>query len=288
MKCAQRVDMDQLPEYVINLIDNIARSEGFASYSIETAAGSNHGDGFLGIMTSVTIAGDREINGQTTLDKLHLLCKLAPENAARRREFQSEMVFGREVYVYNEVLPLLAKFQRDKGLSEREGFNSYPKCYAAIDDAEKNQLVVIMEDLRLRRFIMWPKSIPVAKNHAYLLVERLAKLHAISFALKDQRPVIYEGLRVLNDIFLKLFDSNNMRKIMCSGYDRAMAALKNPEHVKIMQAVKDGMMDIFRECLSEGVSDPCSVFGHGDCWMNNLLFQYKDENVKMHPQTPYY
>lgn len=268
----------QLPDYVVDLINGIAKTEGFNDFKIDLQAGSKHGDGFVGIMTSAVIVGER--NGVPD-DRLSLLCKLVPTNAARRAEFQSEMIFEREVLAYNELLPIFIKFQKEKGLTEAESFNSFPKCFAAVADKEKDQFLVIMEDLRPKGYVMRPKAEPVSADEIFLFVERLAKFHAVSFAIKDQRPEIYAEFRKIDDILTKLFKQNNMAKLWGSGFERAKAALKDRKHVEIIEDVEEHLVEYFNDCLKEGVSEPFGVIGHGDCWNNNILFEYEDEEVRI-------
>lgn len=52
-----------LADYLKDYIGRIAEKEGFTEYTIETEAGSSHGDNFMGIMTTVTLAGIK--NGTT-------------------------------------------------------------------------------------------------------------------------------------------------------------------------------------------------------------------------------
>lgn len=267
--------MSELPDYVLDLIAKIAKDEGFIDYKINLKPGSNHGDNFLGVMTSATITGIRNNNDE----QLHLLCKLAPSNSMRRQEFQSVAVFQRETLMYNKILPLLAKFQKEKGLPLDYCFTAYPKCYVAIADEENDQFLVIMEDLRPQGFTMWPKNKVVAVNHASCVVEQLAKLHAISFAIKDQRPKLYEELKEVKDLFGNFFKSENLVHAMNMGFDRAIGALENKEHVKIAEEVKENGRQLFQDCLTDGACEPFGVIGHGDCWTNNILYRYA-EGVK--------
>lgn len=271
---------NQLPEYVLSLLDNIAKSEGIPDYEIETAAGSNHGDGMCGIITSVIMTGHRQHEGQPTEHRLHLLCKVAPENAARRKEFNSEKAFTDEVFAYNRILPLFAEFQREKGIPDADCFSAYPKCYAAVADHATGQYAIIMENLRHRNYQLWPKRQAIPKRHAYLVAEQLAKFHAISFALKDQRPAVFDSLRADVCSLMEFFEKCNAAKFMHGSYDRAMEVLKNPEHVQIMQQVKDRMIELLRDCLNVGDRERHCVVGHGDFWINNMLFQYENDQVK--------
>lgn len=123
---------------------------------------------------------------------------------------------------------------------------------------------------------MWPKAEIVPANHAYILLENLAKLHAVSFALKDQRPEVFAKLKNVNDLLCNFFKNDAMVKILHMGYDRASACLKNPEHLQIVQRFKNNTAECFLSCLRGDACEPYGVITHGDCWINNLLFRYED------------
>lgn len=267
----------ELPAFVLKLLADVAKSEGFTLYKIETSAGCMPGDGILGVILGITIIGERLIKRKFILSKLHLICKMAPENEARRREFKSASLFAREVHMYQHVLPLFAEFQRDRGLSDDECFLAYPKLYAAVVDEANEHFALILEDLRARNFSSWPKSKPITKSVGRLIAERLAKLHAISFALRDQRPEVFETMRCLTDLLAKFFEEGNTIKFLASMYDRAKAALTDPTHAIIMQQVKEQVLEICHECVNFDAAEPFSVVSHGDCWISNMMFQYEND-----------
>lgn len=267
--------MCELPKFLIDSLHEIANAEGFVDYSTEVQAGSNHGDGFQGIITSIVISGTRERNGIPSSDKLSLLFKTVPTNVTRRKEFQSDTQLKREAFMYSTVLPLFAEFQRAKGLSDSESFLSYPKCYKTIASDERDEFIIIMEDLRPKHFKMWPKSQVIPSDHARLTVVALAKFHAVSFALKDQRPAEFEPFKNLHDIMMCNL-STSMRNIMHMTHDRAIKSLQDPAHIQIVEKFKGHTEEAFQRCLKAGVSEPFGVIGHSDFWINNLLFRYKN------------
>lgn len=270
---SNRPTMIQLPEYVIKALNEIIKSEGFTQHTIELCPGCKHGDGFLGVLTSVIVTGIRKINDKLINDVLHLLCKMAPTNAIRRQQFQSAISFTREALIYNEILPLFAEFQQEKGLSDDEGYAAYPKCYAAIANKDTDQYYLILEDVRARNFTMRPKTQSISVNHAFLIVEHLAKLHAISFALKDQQPTVYDKLRSVDDLLTKFFQTPHMSNVFNATYDRAIAALDNPHHIRIVNDMKVNHVKYFTELLIGDACDPYGVIIHGDCWQNNILYR---------------
>lgn len=275
--------MSELPDYIHDKLDDIIRSEGFTDYSVALKPGCKHGDGFLGVLTSVTVTGTRTIDGHTKPNQsLHLLCKMAPTNAMRRQQFQSAVTFTREALMYNEILPLFAEFQREKGLSADEGYKAYPKCYTAVADELTDQYFLIMEDVRPNGYTMKPKHSSACAPHAFLTVENLAKFHAISFALKDQWPGHYLELRELTDLLTdKFFNTPHMSKVFNSTYDRAIVALRNEYHVKIVKQMKAHHVEYFKSCSTGAATHPFGVIVHGDCWNNNILYHFANGVTKL-------
>lgn len=268
-----------LPEYVIKLLDRIAKEQDFIEYKFETKSGSNHGDNFLGVMIAVTLRGTKVKNGSSTIETIHLICKIPPMNESRKKNFKSNFVFDREVYVYSKLLPAFIKFQRDRGLSEADSFVSFPKVYASEANEENGTYVLIMEDLRPQNFEMWPKEKAIAIDHELLVMKEIGKFHAISFAMKDQIPTQFEKFKQLNDIFCEIVLNGKMSSFMDRIIERASNALINPEHKKFMNDLKKSYKQMLEGYFSLSSCDRFGVVGHGDCWNNNFLFQYCDEDV---------
>lgn len=267
--------MCDLPDYVLELLAKIADADNLSDYTIELNAGSKHGDNFLGVIHRAILRGRR--HGKPA--ELNLILKLSTTNESRRKEFQMDSVFKREVLAYHELLPLFEKFQRDKGLSDDEGFFAFPKCLAAVADAQSNQFAIIMEDLKVNKFVMLPKEKPIAGDHIYLIVEQLAKMHAISFAIKDQQPQVYDRLRKVHDLFRSFFTSDALRHLIESPVDRAIDVLENEDHIEWLKDFRANLHDEISRCFADGASEPFGVIGHGDFWLNNILFRYDEEQV---------
>lgn len=270
--------MSALPDYVLSILDRIAKDEGFRDVTKEFQAGSQHGDNFLGVITSVTLKGTR--HGVPNC-QLHLLCKLAPENEHRREAYQTSAAFGRELYAYQTILPTFLKFQKEKGVNENECFTSYPKCYATIADNETGQFLIIMEDMRPKGFAMWPKNQPMAVDHCQLVMEQLGRFHGISFALKDQRPDDFEKFKELNDLYLPILKAPVLEIVYTKSLERAVNVVTNEDHKNKMQVLSKQWKDELYDCLSSDESKKFGIVSHGDCWNNNFLFKY-DKQVSSH------
>lgn len=143
-------NMTELPAYLAPILARITKKEGFIDYTTDIGAGTNVGDNFGSELLRAVISGKRTSNdGKSSVEaKLNLLCKFAPTNEHRRKEFMADILFERETYFYNKVLPTFIRFQQDKGLPEADQFHSFPKCYETVHDSEKEIFAIVMQDLR--------------------------------------------------------------------------------------------------------------------------------------------
>lgn len=89
-----------LPDFVIKVLDRVIGQCDFIDYQLTTKAGSKHGDNFLGVIVAVTVTGTRTISSEQVIDTLHLLVKIPPDNKQRREQFNSDLVFDRELYIH--------------------------------------------------------------------------------------------------------------------------------------------------------------------------------------------
>lgn len=248
---------DVIPKYIQALLDEIIEEYGFRDYSLQLKQGSQVGDGFLSELSCINILE----NGS---DKhLDLVCKIAPLNAIRRKEFLSNVIFGRESYFYNKVMPTFLKFQEIKNVPKGDQFCSIPKCYAAITDDKSEQHVIIMEDLRPHGFKMWNKAKTTPIENMRLAMRELGKFHGISIALKNQQPEQFAEFKQLTDISQTFFESQYIQGMFDASFDRAIKALKNEEHKNIMRTLKSNISGYFQCCLKEKISNRFGVVSHG-------------------------
>lgn len=182
-----------------------------------------------------------------------------------------------------QVLPYFRKFEESKSVvSEEHSFTEYPKCYRTIDTELSEG--VLLEDLGARGFrIIDRYNEEVSAAHVYLVMKALGKLHAISFALKDQQPEKFKELssdlsenyirrneRLLRDYLLK--ESHRVLNVFSGERDSHFLA-------KINKLFEKHPMDIAADCLEVERSGSATVICHGDMWQNNTMFKY-DESGK--------
>uniref|UniRef100_A0A182JA39 CHK kinase-like domain-containing protein n=1 Tax=Anopheles atroparvus TaxID=41427 RepID=A0A182JA39_ANOAO len=265
------------PDYIAFGLEEVARKQGFTDglYHIECESGSNMGDGFTGELVKVFIReADRE---------LVVLCKQLPQNEMRKQ--QGIHMFERESDAYLRIIPLLLEFQREKVLEKKvPRFDNVPRCYYAKTVVDKLETVIVMEDLRLQAFRMWDKAHPVNFEHARLLMVTLGRLHALSFAMKDQRPEQCANFREFIDPMSKVFEMDPTKafeRMMSSMCRRAIDTLEQHDTFRRekLEQLRDRCVQELLACTDATAAEPYAIIGHGDCWSNNMMFQYGEDNV---------
>ncbi|CRK94159.1 CLUMA_CG007678, isoform A [Clunio marinus] len=258
-------------DYMRESLDKVAIAEGFKNYDIKVDHGSGVGDGFVGMLFKVKI---QEIDSDKNLI---VVLKSPPENVTRRIEFGSMDLFEREVFMYNELLPEFVKFQEEKKISKSMGFFDFPKCYFADYNAEKDQSIIIMEDLREIGFKLWDKFIPTNYEHTKLLMSALGRFHAVSFAMKAQKPEIFERFKQLSDILTKKIVDASFSDMMNQSLDRAIGTIEDFDIKKKNKLIhiRENLANVMIHLTNSAETEPYAVIGHGDCWSNNFMYLYK-------------
>lgn len=274
-------NLSELPSNEIRsaVCSTVEQILGTKNYTISVTSASQSGDNnFIGIVYRVLF---NKVNEKTSSSKLIL--KVAPQNVARRMQFFSRPCFLREIYMYETVLPYFREFEQSKGvLIDENGFNEYPKCYRTITDEPHE--CVLLEDLSIRSFTMIDRRTQeVTVDHLRLVMQSLGKLHAISFALKDQQPEKFKELAVdLSEVFIRTDDAH-LRDCFTKQAQLAFDAVSDSDDVhllaKVRQLYERDAIDIAADCLDLKSTGAASVISHGDAWQNNTMFRY-DANGK--------
>lgn len=247
-------------DYIREAIDKVAIAEGFQNYDINVDHGSSIGDGFVGVMLKAII---NELDSDKTLT---VLVKIPPTSKARREQMKVMKLFEREVFVYNVMLPEFVQFQKDKRISQQNGFFNFPKVYYADYSEEKDDGIIIMEDLRESGHRMWSKFNPVNFEHAKLLMTSLGRLHAVSFAMKAKNPELFEKYKNLSDYFGDNFTDSNFLLFMNSTITKAAESL-DPDDVKSKAKVLkllDYLQSGISDCMTPEFIEPYGVVNHGN------------------------
>ncbi|EDS30786.1 Juvenile hormone-inducible protein [Culex quinquefasciatus] len=211
---------------------------------------------------------------------LNIIVKLPPQNEARRNQFFAHPAFEREIYFYDTIYPVLEEFQREKGiaLEAGDGFYQVPRCLKTC--VREYEEAIFMADLKQEGFEMFDRHKEQGLEHFRLVVKTLGKLHALSFALRDQQPERFEPFRTMVELFTTRDDDASMEQWFQALVTRALETLDEktePEvYEKTRDALKVNFLDHIRELTKGASAEPYAVICHGDCWNNNVMFKHDE------------
>lgn len=174
------------------------------------------------------------------------------------------------------MLPHFREFELSKGLTVEDIFNEYPKCYRA-NDTEPNECV-LLEDMAIRGFSIIDRcDDEVTADHVHVMMKSLGKFHAISLALRDQRPEQFQKLTAnFSEIFVRKDDAF-LRAYYEKQVEFAVEVVSGEKDVhllvKLKKLLEKEAIDIAVDCLGVS-SDSASVISHGDTWQNNIMFRF--------------
>ena len=264
---------DLLHPEVKSKIEELIRERGITMESMELSPGTEKGDNYMGKMVKVTIQGtDR--NGESIT--LNWITKTALKMEALRANLNMGSVYIREIYMYEKLFPYFERFQKDQLVHNI--FNYYP-IYVSSYKEPPNE-TIIMEDMRVSGYVMDDRKKPLNYGSVRLVMKAYGKLHALSYAIKYQRP---EDFARIKDETKDVMMQQEMQDDMIQGpmFNKALELLDPVKEAKAYNLYKklvENMSSIFMKMWEKGAEDEYSVVCHGDSWINNMLFKYGVSN----------
>lgn len=159
-------------------------------------------------------------------------------------------------------------------------FIEHPECYRTID-IENNECL-LLEDLCESGFnTINGRSTEITADHVKLVMQGLAKFHAISFALKDQKPETFRELTAnLSEVFISRAN-DTLRFYLNSQSALVFEAVagENDLLAKVKEFYAREAVDTAADCIDIAITGSASVISYGDSWQNNVMFKY-DGNGK--------
>lgn len=180
--------------------------------------------------------------------------------------------FPKEKYLYSVLIPEFEKLYANVG----EIFTFGPKCYFTTDDPTQ---LIVMEDLSTE-YAMINKSVGMNQEETNQTLKWLAKFHAASM-------VYYEKNGNYGELFETGVFSKNVEPVYqpyYNGYfDYYIEALKKlPNGEKYAEKAEKWRGNLYSKICKVLDFDETSlnVLNHGDCWVNNVLMKFENEQLK--------
>ncbi|CAG9766123.1 unnamed protein product [Ceutorhynchus assimilis] len=187
--------------------------------------------------------------------------------------------FKREIEIYSKLIPCYQRFQQDKGVSI---FSSTPKCF--LTKFSESDEIIVLENLKRMGYDVHTREKPMNINHIKLILEAYAEWHALSLALEDQKDEEYLEIKLhFTENPWKTYLDNQLGEMIDVGQNSLYAILEENGHMDLLRKYKNKLgNENARTILTDlmEAKENVSVVLHGDCWNNNFLFNYEDDDLK--------
>ncbi|KAB0793312.1 hypothetical protein PPYR_12932 [Photinus pyralis] len=237
--------------------------------TVEMSCATKPGQNWLGLVQNLKVQGDGKA-------EINLVAKLAPYQRAYRNMLPIRNIYEREVFFYEKVVPEFLKLQEKKALSS--GLGPFIKVH--LTSLEMFREALIMENMKLKGFRDRDYRIDVDYAHASLVMKEMGKLHALSFAIKDQTPDVYRYIE--ENLRESFFNSNSFNRMVSmvqisveviskdyeSTHDRALCLKLRTSFEKVP--------DFLKSLQNSRIFGRYSAITHGDLQIRNVMFKYEN------------
>jgi thiamine kinase-like enzyme len=252
-----------------SILQTCLSQENLTEMCVNITGNTEKGDGYVGDIIFVHVTGKTKDSFPKDYD---LVVKGTKKNLNLRNITPAKTFFRNEIYFYDTVLPAFIAFQLEKGVEDT--FNCVPKYYGSFTTDDQD--VLVFENLLTSGYSIWDKRTPLTRNHIDLVVDRYAKFHAISAAMKNQQTQKFDELTRPHRQLFKEFDGKfaNVKMPFELAIEEICDLLKGDLDETVLSKWRS-LSEQFKPILFASVKDfkGFEVVTHGDCWNNNFMFQ---------------
>lgn len=263
----------ELCQEVQQHLEGVLEQRKLTNYTFEVTPGAVKGDNYMGVIYRVLIKA-QDHNGKPVA--LSWIVKCAPQAKMIRDMMEIGKFYVRESYIYEEYFPTLKKFQLENGILSPFGTTAPLVTTYSVAPNE----TIVMEDMKALGYVLRNRAEPMDYNHVRLVMETYGKLHAISFALRDQRPLEFQDIKskmidlfYMDDKHLNPMTQGHVT-VMNNKILESLETVGDRREVEVFKKYSEKVMGELKEVTEKGIDGKYSVFAHGDCWVNNMLFKY--------------
>ncbi|KAK5645909.1 hypothetical protein RI129_004373 [Pyrocoelia pectoralis] len=245
------------------------------------ASVTNPGENWVGELYRVKATANEK--GKTRIE-YSLILKMAPSDLSYRRVFNATSLFHREIYFYDKIIPELMEIQRERGI--KTIFQPFPKFY--LSSKEYLEEAIVMDDMRAKGFIVGNHRRPVDYETALLVMKTLGKFNALSFAIREYKPEVYEEIKSnCEDNFLNSPAQYTMMGKLNLNLSKQTIATCGPGDEKIAESINkfaENLSFTFPDLAFQQEHEDYGVITHGDCQTRNFLFKYRTTSTCTIPE----
>lgn len=243
------------------LLPPVLNKLDISDYTIEIKSASTTGDGYIGDVFSVKV---KHKNGD-----IDLIVKTAVRDENLRELIRTDTVFKNEVIYYTAIFPEMDSFQKKNQVKNPLEFT---KCYTT--SLKKGEETLVLQNLKAEGYSLCDRRNTFDAPHVALVLNYYAKLHALSFGLRSQRPEAFKKFEnSLVNVFPLMYPNyiDGLKQVMRGNAEMLKRRGLTKESEAAEKITEEAEQILY---LYNIPADESAVLLHGDCWGNNLLFKY--------------
>ncbi|CAD7091514.1 unnamed protein product [Hermetia illucens] len=263
-----------IPEYLDEqffkeVLVNQAGFEDVKIFSLDFSMGSSPGENYLSFIYRVQVV--YTLKGPENIET-NFIVKSIPLDGAREAFVEMD-IFDSERVMYIDILPQIE--------SCLDNMKIAPKCYYVTSNPIAT---MVFEDMKVPGYRIADRVKGLDLDHSKIILTKLAQYHAGGMLLLEKEPSLTASALLKRGIFSSVtLTPNNIGKGLCMNASRLIGhASKWHGYEKIMDRLQDCHKN---ETLDDKIldtirpsSDDILTICHGDCWVNNFLFKYKEDS----------
>ncbi|XP_030040544.1 uncharacterized oxidoreductase dhs-27 [Manduca sexta] len=247
-------------------IEEVAKLRGIEEFVYHVDYACEKGENYIANIFRVLIRNE--------VSKISVIVKTLV-NTARQELFHE--LHKREASVYRQVV---TKFKQLQECLDEEERLVMPECLYS--NMEKLNEVIILEDMLQKGFVLdikFAKFENLEVSQVAAVMSELAKFHALSFVCKEKDLEYFTKLKSeFHDIQFQnnFLNKSKLRYYFFESYEMSVKLVTDAEAKKKLDKIKSNVVDILQMFVKPGQHN---VLCHGDCWINNMLFNYEENKT---------
>lgn len=258
--------MTNLNEILLQLIKNTFKDDKYKTNGICIQEFSSAGANYSSAIFKVIV---KSISDE---DDLRLFAKVASWPASLRREIDCDFAYEIEQYFYTEIMPSYEALQDKYNIAVEDRLVT-AKLYAV--NSNYLEETVVLEDLQAKGYLLYDRFKPIDWEFTANALEQIAKLHALSFAHKQEYPEMHAFIA-------KKYDWTKRTK-----YNLQVKEIFRNTAKSVIEVVPDDMKERLKAFINEQLSDEVfckyygpgkwAVFTHGDYRASNIMYKINQD-----------
>lgn len=252
-------------EYISNVVSKVAANCNLKEWQFSVSKFDSIGQNYFGIVIPVTLTCSSDKDSKAS-EVICIVLKLAPTDERYRVSGAVTLLFLREIFVYSKLLKRYQELQQNLPLNSQLVI---PRLYYT-DDTFCCE-VIAMEDMTSKGYRPFVNQVFLDLPHITVALKSLARLHALSFILKEKDTKLYDEI---TEVCVPLSEKTNKRyfDIMIDRLTQAISKFEGTQHVAHLEKLKKNCWKYFEKSVNFAYG---KCISHGDVWKENILFKYE-------------